>query len=57
MLKCYNFIKRYSKCGGNPIDAFALIKIVEDLPRGKLIKDFISKEDLFELEKNLELIN
>ena len=45
MEKCYNsskqcFIKRYSKCGGNPIDAFALIKIVEDLPRGKLIKDF-----------------
>ena len=51
------FIKRYSKYGGNPIDAFKLIKRVEDLPRGKLIKDFISKEDLFELEKNLEYIN
>ena len=48
------FMKRYSKCGGNRIDAFKLIK---DLPRGKLIKDFISKEDLFELEKNLEYIN
>ena len=48
------FIKRYSKCGGNHIDAFKLIK---DLPRGKLIKDFISKEELFELEKNLEYIN
>ena len=51
------FIKRYSKYGGNPIDAFKLIKRVEDLPRGKLIKDFISKEDLLELEKNLEYIN
>ena len=30
---------------------FKLIKRVEDLPRGKLIKDFISKEDLLELEK------
>ena len=47
------FIKRYSKCGGNPIDAFKLIKRVEDLPRGKLIKHFISKEELLELEKNL----
>ena len=51
------FIKRYSKYGGNPIDAFKLIKRVEELPRGKLIKDFISKEDLSELEKNLEYIN
>ena len=51
------FIKRYSKCGENPIDAFKLIERVEDLPRGKLIKDFISKEDLLELEKNHEYIN
>ena len=50
------FIKRYSKCVGNPI-VFKLIKRVEDLLRGKLIKDFISKEDLLELEKNHEYIN
>ena len=36
---------------------FKLIKRVEDLPRGKLIKDFISKEDLLELEKNHEYLN
>ena len=40
----------------NPI-VFKLIKRVEDLLRGKLIKDFISKEDLLELEKNHEYIN
>ena len=57
MEKYYHYSKRYSKCGGNPIDGFKLIKRVEDLPRGKLIKDFISKEELLELEKNLEYIN
>ena len=36
---------------------FKLIKRVEDLPRGKLIKDFIHKEDLLEIEKNHEFIN
>ena len=36
---------------------FKLIKGVEDLPRGKLIKDFISKEYLLELEKNHKYIN
>ena len=48
------FVKRYSKCGGNLINAFKLIKRVEDLLRGKLIKHFISKEELLDLERNLE---
>ena len=51
------FLKRYCKCRGNSIDAFKFIKRVEDLPRGKLVKDLISKEDLLELEKNHEYIN
>ena len=33
------------------------LNLLKELPRGKLIKDFISKEDLLELEKNLEYIN
>ena len=51
------FVKRYCKCGGNSIDAFKFIKKVEDLPRGKLVKDLISKEDLLKLEEILEYIN
>ena len=51
------FVKRYCKCGGNSIDAFKFIKKVEDLPRGKLVKDLISKEDLLKLEETLEYIN
>ena len=50
------FVKRYCKCGGNSIDAFKLIKRVEDLARDKLVKD-ISKEDLLELENILEYID
>ena len=61
MMKKYNcakqcFVKRYCKCGGNSIDAFKLIKRVEDFARGKLVKD-ISKEDLLGLENILEYIN
>ena len=51
------FVKRNCKCGGNSIDAFKFIKKVEDLPRGKLVKDLISKEDLLKLEEILEYIN
>ena len=50
------FCKKRFKCGGNSIDAFKLIKRVEDLARGKLVKD-ISKEDLLELENILEYID
>ena len=61
MMKKYNctkqcFVKRYCKCGGNSVDAFKLIKRVEDFARGKLVKD-ISKEDLLGLENILEYIN
>ena len=51
------FIKRYCKCGGNSVDGFKWIKRVEDLPRGKIVKDLISKEDLLKLEEILEYIN
>ena len=51
------FVKRYCKCGGNSIDAFKFIKRVEDLPRGELVKDLISKEDVLKLEEILEYIN
>ena len=51
------FVKRNCKCGGNSIDAFKFIKRVEDLTRGKLVKDLISKEDLLKLEEILEYIN
>ena len=50
------FVKRYCKCGGNSIDAFKFIRRVEDLPRGKVVKDLISKEDLLKLEEILEYI-
>ena len=50
------FCKKRFKCGGNSIDAFKLIKRVEDLARSKLVKD-ISKEDLLELENILKYIN
>ena len=53
--KC--FVKRYCKCGGNSIDVFKFIKRVEDLPRGKLVKDLIFKEDLLKLEEILEYFN
>ena len=51
------FIKRCCKCGGNSIDAFKFIKRVEDLPRGKPVKELISKDDLLKLEEILEYIN
>ena len=51
------FVKRYCKCGGNSTDAFKFIKRVEDLPRGKLVKDLVSKEDLLKLEEILEYTN
>ena len=41
------FIKKYSKFGGNQIDDFKIIDIVENLERGKKIEDIISKKDLF----------
>ena len=47
MLRKQCFIKKYSKFGGNPIDGFKFIKIVENLERGKKIEDIISKKDLF----------
>ena len=50
------FVKRYCKCGGTSIDAFNFIKRVEDLRRGKLVNEIISKEDLLILE-HLEYIN
>ena len=50
------FVKRYCKCGGTSIDAYNFIKRVEDLPRGKLVNEIISKEDLLILE-HLEYIN
>ena len=50
------FVKRYCKCGGNSIDAFKLIKRAEVLPKGKVVKDLISQEDLSKLEKILEYI-
>ena len=40
-------------CNDNIDISFKLIKRVADLPRGELIKDLISKEELLELEKNL----
>ena len=49
------FVKRYCKCGGNSIDKNKLIERVENLPRGKLIKDHISKEELLKLRN--ECIN
>ena len=51
------FVKRYCKCGGTSIDAHNFIKRVEDLPRGKLVNEIISKEDLLILEEHLEYIN
>ena len=51
------FVKRYCKCGGTSIDAFNFIKRVEDLRRGKLVNEIISKEDLLILEEHLEYIN
>ena len=62
MEKCYHcakkcFVKIYFKCGGNSIYAFKFIKRVEGLPRGKLVKDLISKEDLLKLEEILEYFN
>ena len=51
------FVKRYCKCGGNSIDAFKFIKRVGDLPSGKLVNNFISKEDLLKLEEILEYFN
>ena len=51
------FVKRYCKCGGTSIDAYNFIKRVEDLPRGKLVNEIISKEDLLILEEHLEYIN
>ena len=50
------FVKRYCKCGGNSIDAFKFIRRLEVLPRGKVLKDLISKEDLLKLEEILEYI-
>ena len=41
------FIKKYSKFGGNPIDGFKFINIVENLGRGKKIEDVISKKIYF----------
>ena len=51
------FVKRYCKCGGTSIDAFNFIKRVEDLRRGKLVNEIISKEDLLILEEHLKYIN
>ena len=51
------FVKRYCKCGGTSIDAYNFIKRVEDLPRGKLVNEIISKEDLLILEEHLKYIN
>ena len=51
------FVKRYCKYGGTSIDVFNFIKRVEDLPRGKLVNEIISKEDLLILEEHLEYIN
>ena len=51
------FIKRYSKCGGNPVDGFKLIDRVKNLSRGKKVTHIISEEDLLGLEKILEYIN
>ena len=49
------FIKKYCKCGGNSIDANKFIERIENLPRGKLIENHFSKEELLKLRN--ECIN
>ena len=49
------FIKRYCKCGSNSIDANKFIEKIENLPRGKLIENHFSKEELLKLRN--ECIN
>ena len=38
-------LKKYSKCGGNSIDANRFIERIENLPKGKLIENHFSKEE------------
>ena len=53
--KC--FIKRYSKCGGNPVDGYKLIDKVINLPRGMKVKDIFSQEMSDTLEEVLQYFN
>ena len=50
-------IKRYSKCGGNPVDGFKLIDRVINLPRGMKVKDIFSQEMSDTLEEVLPYFN
>ena len=51
------FIKRYSKCGGNPVDGFKFIDRVINLPRGMKVKDIFSQEMSDTLEEVLQYFN
>ena len=52
-----SFIKRYSKCGGNPIDGFKLIYRVLNLKRGEKVRNIFSEEMSDELETVLQYFN
>ena len=51
------FIKRYSKCGGNPVDGCKLIDRVINLPREMKVKDIFSQEMSDTLEEVLQYFN
>ena len=52
-----SFIKRYSKCGGNPIDGFKLIYRVLNLKRVEKVRNIFSEEISDELETVLQYFN
>ena len=51
------FIKRYSKCGGNPVDGFKLIDRVINLPRGMKVKNIFSQKMSDTIEEVLQYFN
>ena len=51
------FIKRYSKCGGDPVEANKLIKKVLNLKNGEEVRHFFSEELSNKIEEVLEYFN
>ena len=51
------FIKRYSKCGGDPVEANKLIKKVLNLENSEEIRHIFSEELSNKLEEVLEYFN
>ena len=51
------FIKRYSKCGGDPVEGNKLIKKVLNLKSGEKVRHIFSKELSNKIEEVLEYFN